>query len=531
MQSTKVSRRQKKTNAKNVAKKEKKVVAKNQKKRVQVSGTKSPLVQGTDTRTAVLSRDALDPTTQQPSITIEVALDPGTLYGVCIGFVSQALSRGYLAHSDLPDNPYFAAVYMVNVLLAYAKGTVPAASSLPYWLQCYGQALAPKKVRCNEGIAFYRFGLTTSTIPFIPLSDVNIGSIIYGYSYLLYKEGSGDIDLFPKAQPSAGYSEEDGAAAWSSLAQFMQREDHPWTRVVPLTTTTWSKNVSAFAMPTVPEGQGWSGAGGEVFQAGLEVPVHTPSLAVFAKLLSNGAINPTRYSMFSSLSSGDPIFSGSLFYGLAPSSQIGTKKASKFHAVDFLEFQDVLASWASLVVQQAFKDSAFAPTVSGTPLDAVCPITLQEMGLILRNEMMTLFNHTQCASQAIYPREVASNTDNEFVPFICSSTTVGLGPQGMKIPLMMAENMKALVGRWIKTESQSHCFFSSDLGAVRLRCFVVGGLYSDYYRRYSSDNKCVSCKSLFVAKKADVADKEYLVFYVYYRAICGFVGTGGRGSD
>jgi len=82
----------------------------------------------------------------------------------------------------------------------------------------------------------------------------------------------------------------------------------------------------------------------------------------------------------------------------------------------------------------------------------------------LRNEMMTLFNHTQCASQAIYPREVASNTDNEFVPFICSSTTVGLGPQGMKIPLMMAENMKALVGRWIKTESQSHCFFLPILG-------------------------------------------------------------------
>jgi len=41
---------------------------------------------------------------------------------------------------------------------------------------------------------------------------------------------------------------------------------------------------------------------------------------------------------------------------------------------------------------------------------------------------------------------------------LCSSNTVSLGTQGMKLPLMIVENLKALLGRWVKTKSMDMFF-------------------------------------------------------------------------
>ncbi len=432
-----------------MVRKQRKMQQKNEKQLIPVR--KQRVVQGApmgDERSPVVSINKLQPQTVQPAIQIEVPLDVNVLYGACVSYVSAALSRGYLSFATNSSYPYFASVYMVNVLLSYIKATVPGSNMLPLWLQNLGQALAPKTVPCDKGHVFYRFVPNITSLPWVPPANTTIGSTSYGYEFLLYVTGTTNVDLFPVAVAPGGYTEADGAAAWASLAGFMRIDGAYHTEIIPLRETTWKKNVSAFGFPAGQEGLGYGTAGGQAYQAGLEVPVHNPVLSVFANFLTQG-INPSRYARFTNMFGGDACFAASTFYGLWHHKWLGTKRNPKFHAIDFLQFGDVLAQWVAALQQKSMQDNAYVATLNGDFTQTQCPITLQEFLLIVRNEMMSLYNVTQVSTQSIYPRAPASDTNNEFVPYICGSNTVGLGTTGVKIPMMLAENMKSLVGRMV----------------------------------------------------------------------------------
>jgi hypothetical protein len=406
-------------------------------------------IEAGDARLAKNDAKSLEVTTQQPAITIEVQMNRDALYGVVQQYVSFALSRGYLAYARSPDWPYFASVYLMNVFLAYVRGTVPQASSLPYWVQCFGQALAPKVVKFELGWVQYRFLMLTTGTQYVPPPNFPIGAIAYGYEWLLYVPGSGSIDLFPKAAPPSSYSDSDGFNAWTSLAQFMTVKGNKMSSVMPLTETTWKKNVSAYAIPQITEGSGVGGAGGMCFLAGHEVPIHNPLLSVFASVDSTGdGVSPFRYPKFANSFSGDAMFAGAAFCQLMDFRFLNQKRMPRFHYVDFLEFGDVLAIYASKLLSAKFSDTS-AQTQITDPTAYQCPLSLQEVLLVLRNEIMCLFNRSQVAVQANYPRVPANGQANEFVPYICSSTTVGLKMTGMKLPIPFAENLKSLMYRMV----------------------------------------------------------------------------------
>jgi len=406
-------------------------------------------VQKGDARTAKNDVRSVEQSNAQPAITIEANISREALFGVVQQYLSFALSRGYMAFARSPDWPYFAAVYLINVLFSYVRGTTPQATSLPYWVQCFGQALGPKVVKFELGWVQYRFLALTTGTQYVPAPNLQTGVPAYGYEWLLYVQGSGDVDLFPKATAPSAYSDQDGYTAWSSLAQFMTVAGNKMTQVLPICDTTWKKNVSAFAVPQITEGYGVGTAGGMAFTGGLEVPLHNPILSVFATADTTGdGVSPYRYPKFSNTFAGDAMFAGAAFSQLMDFRHLNQKRMPRIHYIDFLEFGDVLAIWTSKLIQAKFSDTG-AQTQITTPSDYQCPLSLQEMLLVLRNEMMSLLNRSQVAFQANYPRVPANGTANEFQPYLCSSTTVSLGFTGMKLPLPFVENMKSLMYRMV----------------------------------------------------------------------------------
>jgi len=356
------------------------------------------------------------------------------------------------------------------VLISFVQASTPAASQIPKWMLCLCHALKPKTVRCQQGLASYSFNLGVTASPYVPPPNINLNSEPYGYEHLLYQVGgSPSVNGFPRAVSPGAYNEDVGRTAWSSLIVFMTREDDPMSTVVPATdTTTWVTNVSAFAMPQNAEGVGWNNSGGLAYQAGLEVPIHTPLLAVFANFLSNGSINPVRYGLFTNVGSGDALWAATQFFQLRhKNSNLGTKKHTKFHSIDFLRFADTGAIYAQKLLQTALKDNSFAPTVTPTIVDDIqCPLSLQEFQLLLRNEIAYTYVDTQVGCQAIYPRGVSGSSENEFVPFIMSSSTIPLSSVGMKLPIMLTENVKSLTGRWVEAKKIQPSFFLPCSGPV-----------------------------------------------------------------
>jgi len=113
-------------------------------------------------------------------------------------------------------------------------------------------------------------------------------------------------------------------------------------------------------------------------------------------------------------------------------------------------------------MQQAFFDD---PEHQGADPGLVqCPLTLQEMCLILRNVMMTAFKDTQAGVHALYPVVPLSDVVSEFVPFIVSTNTCFLAPTDMRLPTPIIENIRALIGRFIHRRGDDWEVFLPVLG-------------------------------------------------------------------
>jgi len=79
------------------------------------------------------------------------------------------------------------------------------------------------------------------------------------------------------------------------------------------------------------------------------------------------------------------------------------------------------------------------------PTPQICPLTLQEFGLILRNEIMFLFGFTQGGVQSITPLIPQSNTENQFQPYLTGTTGCAVQSYKMKLPQIFVENMRSLL--------------------------------------------------------------------------------------
>jgi len=111
-----------------------------------------------------------------------------------------------------------------------------------------------------------------------------------------------------------------------------------------------------------------------------------------------------------------------------------------------MEFGETLAMWVQGVIQAAMNDPTGQWT--GRPLtDFQCPLTLQEVLLLLRNVMMSAFKDTQGSVQGVAPYVPTSTGNNQFVSYLASSATCFLEQIDMKLPRAFVENIRALTVR------------------------------------------------------------------------------------
>jgi len=396
---------------------------------------------------------ALALSNQNKAESIVCNLSADAIYGVMISYVSIALQKGFMAVSTDSTYPWYATQFGFGIITAYATGNIPQITNLPYWLLCLCQAIAPSNVPFQQGKIAYSWSK-----PGTPPSDsqVLIGYGPYGYVWNANAPAGGNVDGFPLSaeQDLSGYTPENGAAAFSELTLFMAQQaigsNVANSKIVPISMKTrYETNVSAFCVNTIAEGTGFGQIGGFVQQVQLEVPIFDPLFGVFSQ---NIPIYQTdRFFNLSVTSSGDSVFLGGVMSDICPEEQWGQKRYPKFHAIDFLEFADVLSQWVSLTQTSLINDPQYSTSENvGGPDNGSfqCPLTLQEQNLLLRNVIMSAFKETQPAVQSLLPRLPQPNA-NEFVPFVASATTCALNAGGMLLPQLMIENIRALVARWV----------------------------------------------------------------------------------
>jgi len=127
----------------------------------------------------------------------------------------------------------------------------------------------------------------------------------------------------------------------------------------------------------------------------------------------------------------------------------------------------VLANWIRGIQQAALEGEGESQL---PPERLQCPLTLQEVGMLLRNVFMTAFKDTQAAAQGIYPIIPSGGSANEFVPFVSSATTCLLDTIDMTLPTLFVENIRAC------TYSETEGVSPTDLATW---CPVVGQYYND----------------------------------------------------
>jgi len=425
----------------------------------------TPQQQGRDARRQVNLAQHPDLANQQHAIPIEVALPAFSLNGIMIAFVTKALERGFMANASTVDVPYFAMCYGLSILSTYVTGGIIKAASVPYWMLCLGQAIAPKAVPFQQGKVSYKFILDDSTL--VPMQSFILGYNPYGYQWNVNVPTETLVNGFPLSAHGLAFDPDAGAQAFQELCQFMAKNagdpaSSKVSQLVPIgTTTRYAKDVSPFAVVFQPEGLGHAGVGGFSGLAELEVPIFHSVMALLAPPGNIPAVTSSRFYNFSTAVAGDSLYLGNALCSQYPEKTWSQRRYPRFHAVDFLEFGDVLGQWVSSIVQAYFNDPETVVAVATEEIarrttgrvmntaDVICPLTLQEVLLLLRNVIMCAFKDTQTGAQDLYPRLPESGLDNQFVPYISSATTCPIAVLDMHLPIGMIENIRALVSRYV----------------------------------------------------------------------------------
>jgi len=380
---------------------------------------------------------------QLQEISITSNISPASIVGVMVGYLSSILGRGYLANITAPDEAYWAFTYGVKVLTDLANNSTMDAAQFPHWMVCLGQAMAGKSCSFKGGLVTYNNQVSEIT----PSPDQILSPNSYNYKWVLYVPSNvTPVNGFPVAVAPSTPTLGQAQTAWTKLTNYMQASTKTSYvadngRIEPYGKTKWIKDVSSFAYHSALTGWAYGETGGWTYTANLEVPILTPLLSGLISLGSNNAIVPSRFGNYSTSASSNCVFVGGAFSTMLPEHEWRMKRYPRLHYVDFLEFVDVIAQWVALSA------GLFAKDQSNSPQDITCPITLQELSLLLRNEFMFVFGDTQPSVQSSYQQLPNTGTDNVFAPFLSGTTTCGLQSAGVKIPLAVVENIKCLVYR------------------------------------------------------------------------------------
>ena len=188
----------------------------------------------------------------------------------------------------------------------------------------------------------------------------------------------------------------------------------------------------------------------------MEVPIKSPIYSVFVPGQTNAgypAFSSIRYGKFSRSRSGDgmTLVMAQLLDGNTNIHRM--KNNIKLKYIDFNEIAEVIFLYMTELIYLTLDDPEVLNSiiVNGTEAatsSCTCPLTLQEVLLILRYTLLTAMSETQYGVQGTYYSAPENTNDNKFVPFIMS---YGVGPipgaSEMMLPLILVENIRSMLYR------------------------------------------------------------------------------------
>jgi len=454
-----------------------------------------------DPRRAVSDNQEVAVSSQQKAIPISQVFEGLPIAAYSAAFVVRALERGYAAEAEFPYNPWLAWLFMIETLSQFISGGVPAVTQVPYFLLAMGRALSRKDAPFVQGKISYTG--VVGVPGYEPNTNITLGYATYPFKFNVATVPVSPtlVDGFPLTSNVGypGYTSALGATAFAELCTFMSNSAADLMGQlcknvsIDTTKTSLDNNVSVFAQTSAAQGGGFcgSGQGGIQTKVELEVPIHTPLLALFNGNVNTSPLNLARNYNRMHRVAGDPIFLGSLMCSRLNEMDWGMKNAPILKPVDFNAFGDVLAQWVVSITNAYFQDQATTgmQLTSGQIAAVQCPLTLQEMLLLLRNVMMQAFKSSQCGVQGIFPFVPSSNTDNQFVAFTASSSTCFISPVGMQLPVPFIENIRALVARHVTMEGgRISQMWEPVLGMLAIDSLVA----SDYVASYVGPDSTVT---------------------------------------
>lgn len=383
---------------------------------------------------------------------INTGIALATISGIPIEYISRAVANGFYTVTEDFNNSFGAANWIYKIIQAAIFGATPLIQSGPLWLVQLCKCIASKQARLGNTIFSYK-----------PTTDAAAGTVLtprqpigppqYNYEYnFSIPGGATPVDGFTVGV-DATLPFDEGETAWQSLVQFLQSYNNPQEKSIPFSSPLHNaeKTVSMFGVNFDRRGGGKGGIGGYYSLCGSETPIYQPVLALMGASGQDSNVTPSdRVSYFTRKVAGDSLWMTNVMstLGFAGWEQ---DRPTHFHSIDFLEFGTVLATWAAEIVTQFLADLSNVTELNSTvgPASLVCPLTLQEFLLLLRNEMMMIFKRSQAAVQSLYPLSPVNLQDNQFVAFLSSSTTCPINGTGMKLPQSIVENMRSLTERYV----------------------------------------------------------------------------------
>jgi len=425
-----------------------------------------------DPRIRGAAADAKSVQNEKKVISQVIPIDPNTFCYVIASWISIAVAKGFYANSNSPLDAFFAYTYAVQMLNAAALGVVPQVQAVPYWLLCYMHAISPKSVHMDLGEVSYSFeGVSTS---FAPAPDVPGTSSVSGQFFFLIPALTA-VDGFPIGTLASGYTPDAGENAYSELCTFFSGWYAPgdgrskMNMMVPISTSTpFKQNVSAFAIQMNPAGSGSVQTGGWGTVLGLEVPILTPLFSCIGSTDTyNGATSLSRYPRFSHPFAGDLGQVAPLMCQWSSSKKHWNfKRPPKYHWVDFNEFGDVLANYV-VALQTAYFQQAAATVSPITADQIICPLSLQEVLLVLRNEILYALGGGNECGQFVAPMISQTPSQNAFVPYLMGTNSCPMAYAGMNLPTPLVENVKSLTMRFAPRKGNDFEWFISVLGQYK----------------------------------------------------------------
>lgn len=432
-------------------------------------------------RTVIPHQDMM--ATQSKAIEITPSMVPQSYWGVLMSVFSDAYAAGFQQHAleqGKPSMPYQAFCYLVQTLETAIQDGTPTMTTCPLWFAILYDSLRQKTVRWRTGSMTYKFRDTNLGI--VPPSKISIAT---GADFTFYTMVPNPLTVngYQVLEPPVPYVPGDGLDSFTYFMNFMSQgatsRDRPMWQTVELTSIV-SKDTSAYAA-CYPEigitAMSQCGFTTELFH---EARITRP---LFAKFCSWEDDNKRSFHPCgNSVSGGGPFYLGGRLTEATSRRELFNPYQPIIKRIDFQEFVEVLSMYLGKTM---FYGLQF-PNVNAP---VVCPLTYQDVKILLRQAIMGAFQHSQAIGS-----DLLSDDQYGFIPLQVSAGTYGQEDNSsMLLPILLVENIRALQRRVLKVKQTK----TTPGGAYDF--LPVWGIYSDdtIFNNYEYDNDNGSSRPVY----------------------------------